>query len=620
MNILEQNEQMLHRLGEKFALRYQSLKECGITRCFVTETMNHQEIICQQREGYNWRFNSIYEPETAAEKYARRRGKFKDYAVVCVFGLSDGRVIRRLCENCNGTQNVVIYEPDHENFLTAMERFPLQDILEKEWVHLIVEGINEEHLHGKLDELISYENRNLVTECILPNYDVLYLAQGQDYIDKMLYCVKKHVFNMNTEVAFGERLANNMLYSLPHILGESSLNNLRSAIREYDISGIPAIIVSAGPSLDKNIRQLKGVGNRAFIIGVDSALKALIREKIDFHIGISVDPRKNPAVFEDETINQYPLVLCANSIPVIAEKNRCRLFFESPLGFEGFEEMLKEKTGEGLGELKTGGSVATDAFSLAEYLGFEKIILIGQDLAYTGGKTHVSGFAESEANKRDEDSLVEVEGMDGTMLRTDIQMDSYRKWFELAIKRNQGVRTVYNATEGGARIHGAVELTLQEAIGRLCGRELDFTAIIQAAPRLLDEEKRTDMREKFYVLDSYFAKLKGQITAGKEAYQKLIRLEETDGQGTEEYKEVIRQIGAVNALDEQEPFMNFIKLYAKQEEYAVAEDIYAAQELSVKEIAERGVKLLDGYEKGIDIAIGRIEKILKPALEKQHLG
>ena len=620
MNILEQNEQMLHRLGEKCVLRYQSLKECVITRCFVTETMNHQEIICQQREGYNWRFNSIYEPEMAAEKYARGRGKFKDYAVVCVFGLSDGRAMRRLCENCNGTQNVVIYEPDHENFLTAMERFPLQDILEKEWVHLIVEGINEEHLHGKLDELISYENRNLVTECILPNYDVLYLAQGQDYIEKMLYCVKKHVFNMNTEVAFGERLADNMLYSLPHILGESSLNNLRSAIREHDISGIPAIIVSAGPSLDKNIRQLKGVGNRAFIIGVDSALNTLVREKIDFHIGISVDPRKNPAVFENETINQYPLVLCANSIPVIAEKNKSRLFFESPLGFEGFEEMLKEKTSEALGELKTGGSVATDAFSLAEYLGFEKIILIGQDLAYTGGKTHVSGFAESEANKRDEDSLVEVEGMDGTMLRTDIQMDSYRKWFELAIKRNQGKRTVYNATEGGARIHGAVELTLQEAIEQLCDRELDFTAIIQAAPRLLDEEKRTDMREKFYVLDAYFAKLKEQIAAGKEAYQKLIRLEETDGQGTEEYKEVIRQIGAVNALDEQEPFMNFIKLYAKQEEYEVAEDIYAAQELSVKEIAERGVKLLDGYEKGIDIAIRRIGKILKPALEKQHFG
>lgn len=619
MNTLEQNEKSLKRLGEEVVLRYQSVKKSGVTHCFVTESMNHQEIICQERDGYNWRLNSIYEPEVAAEKYAGKQGKFKEYAVVCVFGLSDGRAVRRLCENCSGTQSVVIYEPDHENFITTMKHFPLDDILEKEWVHLIVEGINEERLHGKLDELINYENRNLVTECILPNYDVLYLAQGQDYIDKMLYCVKKHVFNMNTEVAFGEKLADNMLCSLPHIIEGSSLNNLRSAIRKYDISGIPAIIVSAGPSLDKNIKQLKTVGNRAFIIGVDSALKALIREGIDFHIGISVDPRKNPAVFEDEKINRYPLVLCANSIPVIAEKSKSRLFFESPLGFEGFEEIIREKTGEKLGELKTGGSVATDAFSLAEYLGFEKIILVGQDLAYTGGKTHVSGFVESEANRREEDSLVEVEGMDGTILRTDIQMDSYRKWFELEIRRNAGKITVYNATEGGARIHGATELTLQEAVEHLCTRELDFSAMIQEAPRLLDEEKREDLRTRFYTLDSYFEKLKKQIIAGKEAYHTLIRLEETGSGETEEYRDVIRQIGEVNALDEREPFLDFVKLYAKQEEYEAAEDIYAAQELTVMQIAERGVKLLCGYEKGIDTAIGKIQTILKPALKKQHL-
>lgn len=620
MNILEQNEQALHRLGEKFVLRYQSVKERGAAHCFVTETVNHQEIICQQRNGYNWRFNSIYEPELAAEKYAMNRGRFSDYAIICVFGISDGRVIRRLCGNCNGTQKLIIYEPDHENFIVAMEHFPLEDILEKEWVHLIVEGINEEHLHGKLDELISYENRNLVTECILPNYDVLYLAQGQDYIEKMLYCVKKHVFNMNTEVAFGERLADNILYSLPYILRGSSLNNLKRAIRKYDISGIPAIVVSAGPSLDKNIKQLKSVGNKAFIISVDSAIKALIREGIDFHIGISVDPRKNPAIFEDERIAGYPFVLSANSIPAIARKSQSRLFFESPVGFEGFEETIKAKTGEGLGELKTGGSVATDAFSLAEYLGFEKIILIGQDLAYTDGKTHVSGFAESEANKRDEDSLVEVEGMDGTMLRTDIQMDSYRKWFELAIKRNQGKRTVYNATEGGARIHGAVELTLQEAIEQLCDRELDFPAIIQSAPKLFTETDRIAMSKEFYALDCYFAKLKDQIAAGIEAYQTLIYLEEKNEQSTKEYQEVIQQIGRINELDEKEPYMNFIKCYAKQEEYEVAEDIYAASDLTVKEIAKRGVKLLAGYEKGINIAIGKIQGILKPALEKECSG
>lgn len=617
MKIQEQNEQAIKRLGEKFVLKYESIKKRDLEHCFVTETINHQKILCQNREGYNWRLNSIYDPELAADKYAMKRKAFSDYAIICIFGMSDGRVIRRLCEKCNGTQKILIYEPDCENFVIAMEHFPLRDILERDGVSLIVEGINEEYLHGKLDELICYENRNLVTECILPNYDVLYLKQGQDFIDKMLYCVKKHVFNMNTEVAFGQLLGDNMLYSLPYVLKNSSLNNLKSAIKKYDISDIPAIIVSAGPSLDKNIRQLKMVGNRAFIIAVDSALKALLRESIDFHIGVSVDPRKNPAIFEDERIAKYPMVLSTNSIPIIAQKNRSRLFFESPLGFEGFEKMIKEQTGEPLGELKTGGSVATDAFSLAQYLGFNKIILVGQDLAYTGGKTHVSGFAESEANKRAEDSLVEVEGMDGSILRTDIQMDSYRKWFEMAIKRSQGKVTVYNATEGGARIHGTVELTLQDAVEQLCQKEVDFSAMIQNAPKLISEDNRAIVNKKFYELDRFFMELKNKVLSGKEAYLCLIQMEECGEQNTTEYREVLEEIGRINEIDEQEPYINFIRFYAKKEEYAVAEDIYAAQELSIKEIAVRGMRLLEGYEKGIDIAIERIEEILKPKLEKE---
>ena len=131
------------------------------------------------------------------------------------------------------------------------------------------------------------------------------------------------------------------------------------------------------------------------------------------------------------------------------------------------------------------------------------------------------------------------------------------------------------------------------------------------------EEKRTLVYQRFYELDEFFEELKQQVVAGREAYENLIRLEEAGAQNTAEYRKVIEEIGQINELDAQEPFMNFVRFYAKKEEYAVAEDIYAAEELSIKEIAIRGIKLLEGYEKGIDIAIGKINEILKPALEKE---
>ena len=38
---------------------------------------------------------------------------------------------------------------------------------------------------------------------------------------------------------------------------------------------------------------------------------------------------------------------------------------------------------------------------------------------------------------------------------------------------------------------------------------------------------------------------------------------------------------------------------------------------SVKEIAERGIRLLNGYEEGINIAMEQVDSILKPVLKKE---
>lgn len=52
------------------------------------------------------------------------------------------------------------------------------------------------------------------------------------------------------------------------------------------------------------------------------------------------------------------------------------------------------KSGLRWGEVDTGGSVATNAFSLLYKIGLKTIILVGQDLALTGNKTHADGTFE----------------------------------------------------------------------------------------------------------------------------------------------------------------------------------------------------------------------------------
>lgn len=55
------------------------------------------------------------------------------------------------------------------------------------------------------------------------------------------------------------------------------------------------------------------------------------------------------------------------------------------------------------GDVATGGSVATNAFSLLYKIGLKTIILVGQDLALTGNKSHADGtFQEKDARNRND--------------------------------------------------------------------------------------------------------------------------------------------------------------------------------------------------------------------------
>ncbi len=614
LEILKGNEQALQDVWGNEYKAYNAFKiENGKDYC-LEETCFGEKIIGVVKNGHEYRLNSVYKPEWAARQYATRYQELQDYAVIGILGLSDGRAVRSFLQNCNTTQTVIIYEPDANVFCMAMQNFVLADILKRKNVFLVVEGLNGDELSRILEKQITYQNRGLLVQCILPNYDVLYPLEGNAFIDAMIYYIKMEVFNKNTEVLHAATLGDNLMYNLPYVLKQSSVYELKKYIMEKEYNDVPAIIVSAGPSLDKNIQELKNAEGKAFIIGVDSSLKALVREGIHIQIAVSVDPGKNPELFKDERMNAFPYVLSCFSLPLIVQQNHNRIFYKAGYGSKVFENLIYQKANKRLGELETGGSVATDAFSLALELGFKKIILVGQDLAFTGGKGHVSGFVESAANKRTEDMLVDVESINGEIIKTDLQMAYYREWFEKQIEKMKGEVIVINATEGGARIHGAVETTLHEAIETYCTKHANFDKVISEVPNLLSDAEQKILLEEFLQTENRLLDLERKILDGINVYEQLITLEEKNQQNTQEYRVLIEKIAEVNALEETEDYMNLARLYAKQMEYEAAEDIYTAEELSVSDIAIRGKKLLEGYLEGSRICREHVRDILIPQL------
>ena len=141
-----------------------------------------------------------------------------------------------------------------------------------------------------------------------------------------------------------------------------------------------------------------------------------------------------------------------------------------------------ERYVEPVGDIQSGGSVATSAFDLLLNLGCSPIILVGQDLAYTGREIHAGGtyhnagwltmtsrflnldtINQNVVRKR-KIKRVEAYGGEGTVV-ADYVFDLYRGWFEdSALKVNL---PVINATEGGARIRNTVERSLQGLVDSL---------------------------------------------------------------------------------------------------------------------------------------------------------
>ena len=137
----------------------------------------------------------------------------------------------------------------------------------------------------------------------------------------------------------------------------------------------------------------------------------------------------------------------------------------------GYLECLYEKFNIKFPEYIAGGSVATAAFQIAKMICSKTIILVGQDLAYSGKITHIGNVIDG--YKSDGEDLF-VEGILEDKVRTRYDWLRYLQWFESAIEQLGDDQFVIDATEGGAKIHGAVEMKLSQAIDRYCKVHFDF--------------------------------------------------------------------------------------------------------------------------------------------------
>ncbi len=295
--------------------------------------------------------------------------------------------------------------------------------------------------------------------------------------------ISSRVSDMLTRFEFQERWTDNIFANLPAYSRAFPVSRLFGKFR-----GIPGIIVSAGPSLRKNVRLLKDLEKKAVILCVDTSYKVCLKCGIQPHIVMTLDAQKHsvkhflgtggktllvadmvssPAILRDAAL---PCAVSSTAKYFTDSKGRSRR--ETTPVMDWLEARMEPS-----GDIQSGGSVATSAFDLLLNMGCDPVILTGQDLAYTGREIHCAGTHHNDdwlpscTRLKNLDTInqavirkrkmkqVKAWGGSGTVL-TDFVLDLYRMWFQDAA--DTAPFTTINATEGGARIHGVRESTLAD--------------------------------------------------------------------------------------------------------------------------------------------------------------
>lgn len=400
--------------------------------------------------------HSAYNPEREGSSFAQEV-LLEKAEIYWVYGFGFGYHIESICSELPAGSLLVVFEQRVDIFGEALRSRDFTGLISNPNIRLIVNS-DYRFLAKELVKLIT-DNENVRLSCHVPSINILSDKTGDFKFFLLEINLRKSISSEVIQSLEGNSVENRA--NIKHNVG-LFFNKFKD---------IPAVIVCAGPSLDKNIMLLKDLENKALIMCVGKALKPLLNRGIRPHFIISIDPG-------EETYEQIrglegldiPLILLATGCSIMGAKYQGPKFIACQ-----YEDYLNPGQQEYV--VKTGGSVSTTGFDIAIRMGCNPIIFIGQDLAYTSNKHHCENSVHDSSGIKYLKNMRFVKGWDGQEIPATLGMISFNKWIQNRAREEQNT-TFINATEGGARIDGFKHISFQETIKYYLKESLDIQYII----------------------------------------------------------------------------------------------------------------------------------------------
>lgn len=561
-----------------------------------------EQILTVKREGRRLYLAGRRAPSAHPENQVSVLGRIIPNAPVFVLGMGNLHYIDQLNQKADESVQILIYEPLFSVFYKQLYLADFKKLFGKRTVVMIVEGINEDGLDGMIRTMLQGDKVPLMKYFVLPNYVELCLEQTENFLKILKEHTHAYYVGMGTKMFFRNDFAKNFYSNVRYIRTGYKAFQLLNVIP----ADIPAFVVSAGPSLNKNIKQLKRAKNKSFMIAVDTALKPLLKEGIVPDMFATLDGIKPVELIEQEEAKNIPLLAKLTSTKGMLDYHTGKKFFINE-GLRYANELfaMNHKSIEGFA---VGGSVATLAFSLVCHLGFRKIIFVGQDLAYTGNKSHADGTFQEKMPQEDTKGFIMVPGNYEDELPTLSNLDGYRKWFGEYIEQWEKDHYVefINATEGGARIEGTTLMTLSEVIDAECTREVNIKSCIDSLEPFFNKEEQDKILKYFQDTPKQIHEIVLLAQEGRKLYSQLDKLCRKGNLDKKAYLKILKRVKRNRKKIEQNPHFDMLINSMIVAEQIIRSGQYFKHDTLEEEgleLARQGkeyMKLMEGYAEAIE--------------------
>ncbi|MCX6644825.1 MAG: DUF115 domain-containing protein [bacterium] len=443
----------------------------------VRDARNGQKTMFCVGDGTEIAIHSTYDPDReASDQVNGILDEKRNYFVILGLGL--GYAVEKLIDEVGLETRILVIEPHISAVRLAMSTRDMRKILNDKRIHITI-GINIENVLGNFLSRYNLAEVNGVGFMELAGRKKLPSAKFySDLLTRLKGVVITTGGNLQTLMLMAWTYQKNTMESIGNIADHPPVRLLFNAFEEK-----PAIIVSAGPSLEKNIDLVRQYRDRAVIIGVDTSTRPILKAGFEPDLICTGDPQEAnwKHLRGTNTVNSI-LVAEPMTHPLSLE------FFKNRLFIASYNDKVMKWISQfipDVGHIMTWGSVATMAFDLARKMGCDPIIFVGQDLSFSGGRTYVKGTYFEDEEKQDM-SVQAFEKKNRAMVMTDIygnevktnrQMFAYKEWFLTEFGRTQA--RIINATEGGI-LDGNCEIkTFKEAAEEYLKEPFDALSIIR---------------------------------------------------------------------------------------------------------------------------------------------